>query len=535
APYYTEPLASLADYLAEMQSSTPDYQPLLVLEDVELIRLEAQEVERQAAELYSGFKDNGELPPGMRRPYLSWEAVSEHGRSLPTLAIGGGAEGALETPHFALPPLYTGNIAAAIVDIQEMLQARSRIVIVSQQSGRLRELLEDEDIYPTLRKNPPRSTAAPPSSNGRIVGVEPVGLSERGTGLIESLLTPPPPGSVNLLQGSLIAGWQLAQGDGGNLLLLTDAELFGRTHAIRRQSGSSRRSTADAAAILREKMLLELQPGDYVVHVEHGIAKYGGLVHMDREGTEREYMLLLYAEGDRLYVPADQTDRVAPYIGAGPPPHLHRLGTQDWTRTKRRVKEAAELLARELLDLYAARELAPGHPYPADTPWQQELEESFPYTETGDQLRAISDVKNDMEQPRPMDRLICGDVGYGKTEVALRAAFKSVMDGRQVAVLVPTTVLAQQHYNTFIERMSAFPVTIRILSRFRSRQDQARTLKDLAEGKADIIIGTHMLLSKNVLFKNLGLVVVDEEQRFGVRHKERLKQLRAAVDVLTLS
>ncbi|MBF6614680.1 MAG: hypothetical protein IVW55_16335, partial [Chloroflexi bacterium] len=194
APYYTEPLASLADYLAEMRSPTPDHQPLLVLDDVELIRLEAQEVERQAAELYSSFKDNGELPPGMRRPYLSWEAVAEHGRGLPTLTIGGGAEGALETPGFTLPPLYTGNIAAAIVDIQEMLEARSRIVIVSQQSGRLRELLEDEDIYPTLRKNPPPSISAPPSSHLRVVGVEPVALSERGTGLIESLLTPPPPG-----------------------------------------------------------------------------------------------------------------------------------------------------------------------------------------------------------------------------------------------------------------------------------------------------------------------------------------------------
>src|SRR5207249_6931047 len=219
----------------------------------------------------------------------------------------------------------------------------------------------------------------------------------------------------------------------------------------------------------------------------------------------------------------------------GPPPHLHRLGTADWSRTKRRVKEATDHLAKELLLLYAAREMAPGHAYPPDTPWQFELEESFPYVETPDQLRAIAEVKSDMEQPTPMDRLVCGDVGYGKTEVALRAAFKAVMDGRQVAVLVPTTVLAQQHYTTFSERLAAFPVNVSMLSRFRSKQDQERIVKELGEGKIDIIVGTHMLLSKNIQFKDLGLVVIDEEQRFGVRHKERLKQLRAEVDVITLS
>jgi transcription-repair coupling factor (superfamily II helicase) len=365
-----------------------------------------------------------------------------------------------------------------------------------------------------------------------------VALSTGGKGIVESLLSTPLPGTVNLLQGTLQAGWQLRQFATSDVVVLTDAELFGRGQVARRQPPGQvapRRSNADAAAILREKMLLELQPGDYVVHVEHGIAKYGGLVRMEREGTEREYMLLLYAENDRLYVPADQTDRVAPYIGAGPPPHLHRLGTAEWSRTKKKVREGAELLARELLALYAARELAPGHAYPPDTPWQEELEESFPYVETPDQLRAITEVKSDMEESRPMDRLICGDVGYGKTEVALRAAFKAVMDGRQVAVLVPTTVLAQQHFNTFSERLAAFPVTVAMLSRFRSKGEQAKIVEDLAEGKIDIVVGTHMLLSKNVRFKDLGLVVIDEEQRFGVRHKERLKQLRAEVDVITLS
>jgi transcription-repair coupling factor (superfamily II helicase) len=617
APYYSQPLTSLADYLARLtkdegrrteakeaiqddgrrttdddsegsnqdteiqnpKSKIQNQPPLLVLDDPELIRLEAQEVERQASELYAGFVANGELPPGMKRPYLTWEEVSQHGRGLPVLSIGGTGAGSngrapLPTPQFTPPRLYSGNIPNLISELKERIASRSRIVIVSQQSGRLRELFEDDDIYPTLRKGSgvgDRGSGATedgatskiqtpighPKSKiqNPLVGVDAMDPTTLASGVTEALGSVPSPGSVHLLHGSLAAGWLL---DGNNdphhasrithhapsnsndpstVILLTDAEIFGRSQTARRTPGPGRsaRSSADAAAILREKMLLELKPDDYVVHVEHGIAKYGGLVHMEREGTRREYMLLLYAAGDRLYVPADQTDRVAPYIGVGPPPALHRLGTADWTRTKKRVRESAELLAKELLQLYAARETAPGHAYQPDTPWQHELEESFPYIETPDQLRAIADVKSDMEQARPMDRLVCGDVGYGKTEVALRAAFKAVMDGRQVAVLVPTTVLAQQHYNTFSERLSAFPVSVSMLSRFRSRQEQTQIVKELAEGKIDILVGTHMLLSKSVRFKDLGLVIVDEEQRFGVRHKERLKQLRAEVDVITLS
>ncbi|HKP54160.1 MAG TPA: transcription-repair coupling factor [Chloroflexia bacterium] len=579
APYYTQPLTSLADYLARLttdddsegrrqkpegrdqdieirnpKSEIRNLPPLLVLDDPELIRLEAQEVERQASELYAGFVANGELPPGMKRPYLTWEEVSQHGRGLPVLSIGGTDAGSngrapLPTPQFTPPRLYSGNIPNLISDLKERIASRSRIVIVSQQSGRLRELFEDEDIYPTVRKGSVASDdGATPKIQNPLVGVDAMDLTTLASGLAESLGSVPSPGSVHLLHGGLAAGWLLD--DSSNnlthhasrithhpLTLLTDAEIFGRSQTARRTPGPGRsaKSSADAAAILREKMLLELKPDDYVVHVEHGIAKYGGLVHMEREGTRREYMLLLYAAGDRLYVPADQTDRVAPYIGVGPPPALHRLGTADWTRTKKRVRESAELLAKELLQLYAARETAPGHAYQPDTPWQHELEESFPYIETPDQLRAIADVKGDMEQPRPMDRLVCGDVGYGKTEVALRAAFKAVMDGRQVAVLVPTTVLAQQHYNTFSERLSAFPVSVSMLSRFRSKQEQTQIVKELEEGRVDILVGTHMLLSKSVRFKDLGLVIVDEEQRFGVRHKERLKQLRAEVDVITLS
>jgi transcription-repair coupling factor (superfamily II helicase) len=251
---------------------------------------------------------------------------------------------------------------------------------------------------------------------------------------------------------------------------------------------------------------------------------------------EREYLEIEYSSGDRLYVPIHQADRVSRYLGADDrEPYMHRLGGGEWATVRARAERAVRDIAAELLELYAAREVAPGHAYPPDNEWQHEMEQSFSYEETPDQLRALSEVKNDMERPKPMDRLICGDVGYGKTEVALRAAFKAVMDGRQVAVLVPTTVLAQQHFHTFRRRLRAFPVVVEMLSRFRSPQEQEMVLEDLGAGRVDIVIGTHRLLSNDVTFKNLGLVIIDEEQRFGVSHKEHLKTLRREVDVLTLT
>jgi len=246
--------------------------------------------------------------------------------------------------------------------------------------------------------------------------------------------------------------------------------------------------------------------------------------------------VLQYAAGDRLYVPTDQIDRVNRYIGAGDrPPTLSRLGTQEWTRTRRRAREAAEELAQELLALYATREVVPGFAFSCDTLWQQELEASFPYVETPDQMEAQREVKGDMEKAKPMDRLVCGDVGYGKTEVAIRAAFKAVMDGKQVAVLVPTTVLAEQHHATFSQRLDAFPLRVEVLSRFKSPKEQPVILDGLVSGTVDICIGTHRLLQKDIAFKDLGLLIIDEEQRFGVAHKEHLKQMRREVDVLTLS
>jgi transcription-repair coupling factor (superfamily II helicase) len=319
-----------------------------------------------------------------------------------------------------------------------------------------------------------------------------------------------------------------APGGEAALHLYTDAEIFGWSKPRPRRP---RRKAAPP-----EVFFADLHPDDYVVHVDFGIGQYRGLIKATIDGAEREYLRVDYDGGDSVYVPIHQADRLSRYVSvSNRPPMLHRLGTASWERVKQRAKKAAVDVAKDLLALYSAREVVPGHAFAPDTEWQSELEASFPYIETDDQLQAIDEVKLDMEQPRPMDRLVCGDVGYGKTEVALRAAFKAVMDGKQVAVLVPTTVLAQQHFTTFRRRLAPFPVNVEMLSRFRTPKEQDEVIDKLSSGSTDIVIGTHRLLSRDVAFKDLGLLIIDEEQRFGVTHKERLKRLRTEVDVLTMT
>jgi transcription-repair coupling factor (superfamily II helicase) len=280
----------------------------------------------------------------------------------------------------------------------------------------------------------------------------------------------------------------------------------------------------------------ELKTGDLVVHEQHGIGRYMGMRTMEVDGVTRDYLYIKYAGEDKLYLPVEQIDALQKYMGGdGRPPKVSSLGGQEWNRIKNRVKASVQDLARDLLSLYAAREAMTGHAFSADHPWQAEFEERFPYEETQDQLRSIQEVKTDMESSRPMDRLLCGDVGYGKTEVALRAAFKAVTDGKQVAFLVPTTILAQQHYENFLERFKGFPVQIELLSRFRSAAEQKRVIKGLKAGVVDIVVGTHRLISKDISFKDLGLLIIDEEHRFGVRHKEKLKMFRQEVDVLSMT
>ena len=356
--------------------------------------------------------------------------------------------------------------------------------------------------------------------------------------------TPLPAGTILVASADLTQGFAVAD---GSVHVYTDAELFGavkRRRSVlargsRRAVSTSARGSRGAASgnAAREAFVLQFAPGDLVVHRDHGISRFIEMRAVtDDGGAIHEYMLLEYAEGDRLFVPTQHLDRVDRYVGgAESHPRLSRLGSGEWERTRRRVKERTEEVARELLGLYSRREQAQGHAYAPDGAWQQELEGSFPYQETPDQVLVLEEIKRDMEASRPMDRVVCGDVGFGKTELAIRAAFKAAIEGRQVAMLVPTTVLCQQHFITFTERLAAFPITVRQLSRFVSDDEIARTLAGLRSGAVDIVVGTHRLLQKDVEFKNLGLVVIDEEQRFGVLQKERFKELRVAVDVLSLS
>ena len=280
----------------------------------------------------------------------------------------------------------------------------------------------------------------------------------------------------------------------------------------------------------------ELKPGDYVVHENHGLGIYQGIEKVEVDTVTRDYMKISYADGGILYIPATQMDLIQKYAGADTkPPKLNKLGTPQWKKTKGQVKKAVQLIAKDLVKLYATRQQTEGYVYGPDTVWQREFEEMFPFEETEDQLRAIEDTKKDMESTKIMDRLICGDVGYGKTEIAIRAAFKAVQEGKQVVYLVPTTILAQQHYNTFIQRFKDFPVRVDLMSRFRTQAQQKKTVEDLKKGLVDIVIGTHRVLSKDVGYKDLGLLIIDEEQRFGVTHKEKIKKLRENIDVLTLT
>ncbi|HEX8495578.1 MAG TPA: transcription-repair coupling factor, partial [Actinomycetales bacterium] len=348
--------------------------------------------------------------------------------------------------------------------------------------------------------------------------------------LRERLADAPEPGLVTVTCGCLTDGFTTA----GGLVLLTESDLTGNRAAATsdaRTLGSKRRNAVD---------LVTLQPGDHVVHAQHGIGKFVEMRERTVGGATREYLVLEYASSkrgqpaDRLFVPTDALDEVSRYVG-GETPTLNKLGGADWAKTKGRARRAVRQIAAQLVQLYAARQSAPGHAFAPDTPWQRELEDAFPFTETPDQLSAIDEVKGDMERPVPMDRVISGDVGFGKTEIAVRAAFKAVQDGKQVAVLVPTTLLATQHLQTFADRMRAFPVNVKGLSRFTDNAEAKQTIAGLADGTVDVVIGTHRLLHTGIRWKDLGLVIVDEEQRFGVEHKEHITALRTHVDVLTLS
>ncbi|PIC56379.1 transcription-repair coupling factor [Sporosarcina sp. P12(2017)] len=333
-------------------------------------------------------------------------------------------------------------------------------------------------------------------------------------------------GVLSIIEGDLSAGFELPF---QKLAVITDTELF--TGKPKRKARPPKLTNAE-----RIKSYSEIKPGDHIVHVHHGIGKYYGVVTLDVKGIQKDYLDIRYRGEDKLFVPADQIDLIQKYVASGEKePKLHKLGGTDWVKTKRKVTAAIQDIADDLIKLYARREAERGFAFSEDDDLQRSFENAFPYEETQDQLQSINEIKKDMESVRPMDRLLCGDVGYGKTEVAIRAAFKAVTNGKQVAFLVPTTILAQQHYETMKERFADYPLTVSVLNRFRSKKEQDETIKGVKAGTIDIVIGTHRLLSKDVVYQDLGLLVVDEEQRFGVTHKEKLKQLKNNVDVLTLT
>ena len=486
---------SLADYIPE--------NALVIQIRPEDLASAAWDNEERIHELRESKERRGELPMNFPSFHMEWSEIrpglSELATQLDILYWGAGdlVYDDIHTMPFGSPPTFIGRIESFVEDADDLMSDGARILAVTSHSRRLEEILSQYSVPSELRT---------------------------------SLEGPPKPGTLALVQSSgpnFGDGFVLAVPD-GRLVVLGDTEIFGVT----KQRRTVRRNRGNWDAFLSE-----ISPGDYVVHVEHGVGRFTGVGRPSSSPDDGpEYMMLEYANRDRLYVPLEHLDRVAPYVApSDAPPHLTRLGTQEWKRAKSRAERSTRQMAAELIALYAAREMVTGLSYSEDSTWQQELEESFPFEETPDQLATLAEVKSDMEKSRPMDRLVCGDVGYGKTEIALRAAFKAVMEGRQVGVLVPTTVLAQQHYVTFAQRLSPYPVTVEVLSRFRTRGEQRDIVERLASGNIDICIGTHRLIQKDVRFKDLGLVIVDEEQRFGVGHKERLKQMRQEVDVLTLT
>jgi transcription-repair coupling factor (superfamily II helicase) len=403
---------------------------------------------------------------------------------------------------------YRGDIETAVRDVAEHLAEGRRVVVVQQGHGpaqRSVEVLAEHDVA------------------ARLVDEVSAGSTTGGGSTTDGAV-------VEVTQGCITRGLVLGR---PGLVVLTGEDLSGQKASTRdmRKMPARRKKQIDP---------LELKPGDYVVHEQHGVGRFLEMRQREVQGAVREYLVLEYGASkrgqpaDRLYVPADSLDQVTRYVG-GEQPSLDRLGGADWAKRKGRARKAVRQIAAELIKLYAARQATQGHAFGPDTPWQRELEDAFPFHETPDQLTTVEEVKADMMRTVPMDRLVCGDVGYGKTEIAVRAAFKAVQEGKQVAVLVPTTLLVNQHYSTFVERMSAFPVELRALSRFQTDKEAQQTIAGLADGSVDIVIGTHRLLNPDIRFKDLGLIIVDEEQRFGVEHKEQMKRLRTSVDVLAMS
>ncbi len=484
-------LDTLLDYLPESA--------VLVLDEPARLEEAAKTAEMTFAESVTAMLERGEGDAAQGKLQLGAEETLSLLNTPRTAACY-----ALTRPHHAFPPKEIVQFLARpapqyMGDTEELL----RDVRLWKQTGEAALLFAGEHAKPLF---------------------EQLAAAGAEVAFSETLTRPPVRGEVLVTGDALLTGFAYPE---LHLTVLGASELFGKRSAVKKVQ--KKRNTLSFS---------ELSVGDYVVHEAHGIGRFVGVESLTVDGSTRDYLLLEYRGGDRLYIPTDQMDRVQKYVGGGDEdtvPHLSKLGGSEWQGRVNRAKASAKKLAVDLAELYAARASVRGFAFSKDTPWQTQLEERFPYQETPDQLESIREIKADMERPHPMDRLLCGDVGYGKTEVALRAAFKAVQDSKQVAFLVPTTILAEQHYNTLAARFSDFPVRTACLSRFQSAEQRKQVKKKLAAGEIDIVVGTHALLAKDVRFKDLGLLIIDEEHRFGVNHKEQIKALRQEIDVLTLT
>ena len=496
-PYIYSPPASLLDY-------APDGS-LILIEDPQALEAAIRDLTARAEANRRDACAAHQIADNHPAPGIYWKRLQQqiHSRQSISLSTMTSAEENGSRPRlFAPGERYGGQLRMMLNQIRAYRNRGDSVVIVTEQVSRLLNLWYEQDasaFIPTVR----------------------------------SITEPLPPGALRFVEGAAAEGWTL-HGAGNRLHFITDAEIFGwsRAEPRRRPTAASRsgRKTPETA-------YTDWAEGAYVVHVDYGIGKFMGMRHRRINSTEREYLLIEYHGADTLFVPIHQTDRLSRYVGAEEkPPRLSKLGKPDmWLKIRSKARRNAEEEARELMAIYRRRAGSSGFAYSPDSAWQHELEAGFPFVETEDQLKVIREVKRDMESSAPMDRLVCGDVGFGKTEVALRAAFKAAQDGAQVALLAPTTILAQQHFDHFKARLKSFPVTVEMLSRFRTQAQQKEIVKRLASGEIDVIVGTHRLLSQDIRFKNIGLMIIDEEQRFGVKHKERFKKQRAKIDILTLT
>ena len=493
-PYFCKETESLFDYLK-------DY--FFIIDDVQRCEGKLESTYLEFEENFTAFSQRGDIFPKQGELLISKDQVIESFKDKKTIFLEG-----LIKKNSWFDPYSTVNVSE---------------ITLNNYQGQL-DLLIDEILNKKTQGYKILILSGTRARGERLVGtLRDRGIESSYKDTVENIQY----GEVVITFGNQLHGFEYPD---YKICVISDKEVFGEAKRKLKKTKSKKKGIA------KIKSFAELKPGDYVVHANHGIGVYKGIKQIEVAGHKRDYLDIVYDKGDKLYVPVDQLDLIQKYVGSeGKTPKINKLGSAEWQKAKAKVRKSINEIAEDLVKLYAMRTTVKGHKFPKDTEWQKQFEDEFPYDETPDQLTSLEEIKSDMESDKPMDRLLCGDVGYGKTEVALRAAFKAVMDGKQVAFLVPTTILAEQHYKNMKNRFSDFPIKIDMISRFRTTKEQRETLQKVKEGNVDILVGTHRLVSKDIQFKDLGLLIVDEEQRFGVKQKEKIKNIKKNVDVLTLS